>query len=397
MEDQFRRIDALPDNMDAPGAVHPKKGMLRLIAYATGCGVVHLSHMAALAAAEFDRLRPLLGLGPRPPSWKTVGRAAPFMPEKPEAEPLPALAPTTNASAPLPPIANGDGKVLRGSRGPQGAKAESVVSVAQEGRTIGLEPLGPAETKSGKEGEIPAMLRLLPRCSSGRMITLDALFCLRSVAETILESGGTYAIACKSNAGGIFEQIERLFEENPIHDRHSPTEPEIGHGRVELRTTETISDPWLLGWPHVFPPPPLHSVKRRMPKGPAPRRKPEPKPPEPGFPSLACVSRTMRMGVGKKTGKATAEIAYHLFGLPVTAEDAAAIVRGHWSGVENGVHLPLDTAFQEDSCRVRGAGALALAKLRRVALDSIRTLFPLLPVAQAFFPMSRRMDAMLAN
>jgi len=46
-----------------------------------------------------------------------------------------------------------------------------------------------------------------------------------------------------------------------------------------------------------------------------------------------------------------------------------AVIRGHWSGSENGTHYRRDVTFGEDACRTASRpGAAALASLRHLAI-----------------------------
>lgn len=52
-----------------------------------------------------------------------------------------------------------------------------------------------------------------------------------------------------------------------------------------------------------------------------------------------------------------------------TGESVLAMVRGHWSAIENGTHYRRDVTQGEDRCRVRhGRAAPALASLRNLAI-----------------------------
>jgi len=45
------------------------------------------------------------------------------------------------------------------------------------------------------------------------------------------------------------------------------------------------------------------------------------------------------------------------------------VIRGHWSGIENGTHLLRDVSFLEDACRIaKRTGAWAMASLRNLAI-----------------------------
>jgi len=50
-------------------------------------------------------------------------------------------------------------------------------------------------------------------------------------------------------------------------------------------------------------------------------------------------------------------------------EAMMAVIRGHWSGSENGTHYRRDVTFAEDACRTASRpGAAALASLRNLAI-----------------------------
>ena len=50
-------------------------------------------------------------------------------------------------------------------------------------------------------------------------------------------------------------------------------------------------------------------------------------------------------------------------------QELLALIRDHWSAIENGVHYRRDVSFGEDQCRVRDqAGAEMLATLRNLAI-----------------------------
>ena len=209
-----------------------------------------------------------------------------------------------------------------------------------------MEPLGPKENASGKEGEIPAALRLIPRVCGGRLATLDALFCFPAAAQAVLDAGGHYALSCKSNAGRLHADAEALFLRKPA-DGIFDSGLELGHGRIERRICEVVGDPDLLGWPWFQTP----------------------------LPKMACVARIRRLREEKSTGKASEETAYRMFDLPVTPEEALAVDRWHWT-IENGAHHVLDTTFAEDACRIQGEAARLWSSLRRLAIPILRKLMP---------------------
>lgn len=67
----------------------------------------------------------------------------------------------------------------------------------------------------------------------------------------------------------------------------------------------------------------------------------------------------------------TIEIGYYASSLSLEERDdaqIAAIIRGHWSAIENGTHYRRDVTLGEDACRTANRqGAAALATLRNLA------------------------------
>jgi predicted transposase YbfD/YdcC len=68
-------------------------------------------------------------------------------------------------------------------------------------------------------------------------------------------------------------------------------------------------------------------------------------------------------------GKKSVERRCFLSSLPPEAEPLGQKIRAHW-GVENRLHWVLDTAFNEDQCRIRsGHAAENIAIIRRFAVN----------------------------
>lgn len=69
--------------------------------------------------------------------------------------------------------------------------------------------------------------------------------------------------------------------------------------------------------------------------------------------------------------KPTVEVAYYASSVTIAERDAeamCALVRGHWSAIENGTHYRRDVTLGEDACRVKDRNAAAvLASLRNLA------------------------------
>ena len=74
----------------------------------------------------------------------------------------------------------------------------------------------------------------------------------------------------------------------------------------------------------------------------------------------------------KPQDPARVEIGYYASSLPLerhNEREIQAIIRGHWSAIENGTHYRRDVTLGEDACRVRSRSAAeALATLRNLAI-----------------------------
>lgn len=81
--------------------------------------------------------------------------------------------------------------------------------------------------------------------------------------------------------------------------------------------------------------------------------------------------RRERQPVGSNPMKPSDEVQYYAVSLhydETTDDELLAILRGHWSAIENGTHHRRDVTFGEDGCRVANRKAAhALATLRNLA------------------------------
>ena len=68
---------------------------------------------------------------------------------------------------------------------------------------------------------------------------------------------------------------------------------------------------------------------------------------------------------------ASLEVGYYATSVPIQQHDDAAmmaLIRQHWSAIENGTHYRRDVTFAEDACRTASRkGASVLASLRNLA------------------------------
>lgn len=218
-----------------------------------------------------------------------------------------------------------DGKTARGSRDRfRGQSAIHLVSAFahERGLLLGQRRV---DEKSNEITAVPELLKTL--FIKGCVVTVDALNCQKETARVITDAGADYVFALKGNHPQLHQDVldwftfahARQFRDMPHTFAQTITK---GHGRLEVRTCHTLSDPHAFqalahydGWAN------LHSV--------------------------SCITRERRFA----DGRVQCETAYFLSSL----SDADRILhasRAHWS-VENTFHWTLDVTFGEDASRVR--------------------------------------------
>ena len=177
----------------------------------------------------------------------------------------------------------------------------------------------------------------------GIVVSGDALFAHRNLSLQSVQAHGDYLWIVKANQGGLYDEIQTLFE--PVVSRPGWSAPpmdfrqaqtvEKGHGRLEKRTI-TVSS--LLAnysaWPYgaqVFK---LES------------------------------QRTDALG------RTEQEVRYGITSVPAELADPKRLLqlsRGHW-GIENGLHYRRDATMREDHAQLRmGQAPHVLAILNNTA------------------------------
>jgi predicted transposase YbfD/YdcC len=228
-----------------------------------------------------------------------------------------------------------DGKTARGAVGVAGRQVHLIAAVTGDRDVL-------AQTGvNGKTNEITQVRLLLgPLDVTGKVITADALHVQKDTARFIVEDKKADYLftAVKDNQPKLFDALDTLpWEEVPLvwftRDR--------GHGRDEIRTARALPVPAGL-FPHAA--------------------------------QAILIERHVRDLRGTLVSSAAA---LAITSLPPDRADApqlAALVRGHWSAIENGIHYVRDVTFGEDSSRVRTRNAPRnLAALRNHAISVLRT------------------------
>jgi predicted transposase YbfD/YdcC len=197
----------------------------------------------------------------------------------------------------------------------------------------------------GKSNEITAMPALMKLMDiRGSVITADALNCQKEIASQIIEEGGDYVLALKSNQQTLHEDVKLFFEDGISEGFEVPCgfyeHLDWGHGRTENRKCWTV-DVEHLDW---F----KHKEQWK------------------GLASIVCVE-----GTRCTRDTQTVEKRYFIASIRNTKKIARSI-RHHWN-VENKLHWVMDVDFDEDSCRARTDHAPEnFALLRQIAHNLIK-------------------------
>jgi predicted transposase YbfD/YdcC len=175
------------------------------------------------------------------------------------------------------------------------------------------------------------------------VVTADAMHTQRDFVRFLVEEKSAhYVLIVKANQGELEKAIALIGNEDwsvPISSTGK------GHGRVEIRTTQTST--FLRDYLCDIQP----------------------------FPYVEQVFKVCRKVINQKTGVITQERVFGITSLNPQQAGAAEIgtlVRGHWA-IENKLHWSRDVLFDEDNSQVRTHfGAQVMASLRNTAISLLR-------------------------
>ena len=165
----------------------------------------------------------------------------------------------------------------------------------------------------------------------------------KKTVESILDTDNHLLVQLKANQPTLQEAIHAYCRQHPREDQHYSCE--IGQrSRLEQRTVRLWSLPAGIGsQPWHDPLRVVIEVTRRT----------------------ECFNTTYKRWIPRQE-----EPAYYLCTLADSAQPLGHHIREHWA-VENRLHHVLDTALQEDACRIRrNPGIFAL--IRHFALNLLR-------------------------
>lgn len=186
----------------------------------------------------------------------------------------------------------------------------------------------------------PELIRSLD--IKGNIVTIDAMGCQKEITNVIVERGGDFVIGLKNNQKHFCQYTADLFESiehsGAIHRnliKRFVTE-ETGHGRIEKRTYEMISDysdkAFYEDWDNV------HSVVR------------------------VTSERTIM-----RTNETSVEHRFYVTSLTGELPRVADAIRRHWA-IENNLHWQLDISFDEDDTRKRKNAARNWSLISKIVM-----------------------------
>jgi len=336
MLDQFTECwEGLDDPRSGNAALHDFHELLLIALCAVLSGGQGAVDMALFAKSKEHYLRGFLKLENGPPSHDTFSRL--FRNLDPEQFRVAFQRFMAKFSQGCHGVVAIDGKVLRRSFDrASGRSALNMVSAWGCEQRLVLAQTA-TDSKSNEITAVPKLLRML--ALKDTIVTADALHCQRAIAEQIVEQGGDYALALKSNQNAMYEDVKLFFDDPECEASVGAPLVETSRGRIETRTASVSND---IGW-----------LQRSH-----------------GWPGLGAIGRVVR--TRKTEGKTSSEAAFYLLSQTVTPERLNAIVRQHWE-IENRLHWRLDVVMNEDQDRTRlGHGPENLAVLRHMALNAMQ-------------------------
>lgn len=337
-------LAAVPDPRDPRGIRYPLASMLAVAVCAVLAGAVTFAAIADWVKDLDSRAWARLGFTGRIPVASTVWRLL----VRVDAEVLSAVlagwlrarvTPAAVADRRWRRVIAIDGKVLRGSRLPDGSQVH-LLSAYDTGTGVVLAQVQIA----AKSNEIPAFTPLLDRVAvqlgalTGVIFVADALHAQAGHAREVAARGAHLMVTVKANQPTLHSLLKALpWAEVPVGDRTR----DKGHGRQETRTVKALTDrtPGGLGFPHAE--------------------------------QAVRITRTRTVN-----GKTSRETAYLVVSLPAEHAQPDQIqdwARLEWH-IENRLHWVRDVTLREDAHQARtGSGPAVAAVLRNTAIGYHRS------------------------
>lgn len=228
-----------------------------------------------------------------------------------------------------------DGKTVRGVGSTSRKYPLHIVTAFCTKNKISLGQVS-VDDKSNEIVAIPKLLDLLTL--KGCIVTTDAMGCQKKIAKKIREKSADYILQVKDNQKELKQQIEKLFDNHT--KRSISTEDDFGHGRIEKRTCEVITNLTFLDGKEDWK-------------------------------DLGSIVRITSEREFKKTGIKSIEYRYYISSIVENPNKINASIRSHW-GIENNLHWNLDVIFNEDGqLKRKGNSAENFNIISKVALGLI--------------------------
>ncbi len=198
------------------------------------------------------------------------------------------------------------------------------------------------EALRGRDNEIVAIDRLLQWLEiTGALVTIDAIGCQRTFAQTIIDKGADYLLALKGNQPALHDDVALWFDDGlktgfagARVDFHETVDAD--HGRIETRRHWVAHDIDWLQQRHHWP----------------------------GLAAIAMIERQREVGA-----KTTHTRHFYIASLAAGAARIANAARTHWH-IANRLHWVLDVVFHDDLSRLRtNHGPQNMAIIRQTALN----------------------------
>lgn len=333
----MKRIKAVFGGLSDPRAANVRHDLVEVLVVAlaaTLCGARNCAEMAEFGRAKEAALRRVLDLAHGVPSHDTFSRVLRLL------EPLAFEAAFRRFTAAFAranrvgEVVAVDGKALRGAylRGRRCTPLQMVNVWACGARMALAQRKAPGRKETDGALEALALLSL-----KGAVVTADALHCTRAMAAAVLDRGGHYVLALKSNRRLLLAEAKACLRRAPSRDR-ARERPAAAHGRRERREAVVV--------------PAAPAMARLL----------------PGVRAVAAI-RARRQ---PQDGPAVDTVRHFLLSRPMSAARLLRVVRAHW-GIENSLHWVLDVVFGEDKARNRmDASPENHAVLRKLALNILQ-------------------------
>jgi predicted transposase YbfD/YdcC len=313
-------------------ARHDLTEMMFIALLATLCGATTCCDVALFGQSKEALLRTMLVLEHGIPSHDTFSRVFRIIDPKSFEKVFRRFTKAFATATKIKGVVALDGKALRRAykRGQSHMPPVMVTAWSAMTRMALANVLAPGNNEAAGALQLIELLQL-----KGCVVTADALHCHRGMAKAIVERGGDYVLAVKSNQPGLMRDAKAAIAAAERKKAKRAATKEVSHGRKEARTAIVA---------------PVSDMAEKH-----------------DFPGLKAVAR-----ITSKRGRDKTVQRYFLLTKHYKPAELLSIVRQHW-GIENVLHWTLDVVLDEDQTRSRKDHAPAnLAVLRRLALNIAR-------------------------